>query len=149
MRIIIDGDACPVGVKRICQTLGQQYKVKVLLVSDENHEFSQTELEDLNIIQVEQGRDAADYHIFGIAEAHDIIVTSDFGLAALLVDRVIAVISPSCFVYSSVNMSALLYRRYLEQRERKAGHGTRIKKRTKADDQAFEELLMTYIAPIV
>ena len=146
MRIIIDGDACPKGVRTICEETAASYKIPLLMVADTSHELEGDD--DCEIIRVDQGRDASDYKIAGMAEPQDIIITHDYGLAALVLEKVTAVLSPSGFVYSTANIDELLYQRFLNQKQRQAGHAAKIKKRTPEDDAVFKRMLMTFVAPV-
>ncbi|MEG0377466.1 MAG: DUF188 domain-containing protein [Eubacterium sp.] len=145
MRIIIDADACPKSVKVLCQQISDQYKIGLVMVADTSHSLESEEDDGCEVITVDQGNDASDYKIVSMAESKDIIVTQDYGLASLVLNKVTAVLHPNGFVYSNANMDELLYQRYLGQKMRKAGHGTRIKKRDPADDAAFKTLLLTFV----
>ncbi|MEF9918028.1 MAG: DUF188 domain-containing protein [Eubacterium sp.] len=148
MRIIIDADACPKTVKLICQEVANDYKLPLVFVADTAHSLADEEDDGYEVVIVDQGQDASDFKIVSMAEATDLIVTQDYGLASLVLDKVTAVLNPNGFVYSLSNMDELLYKRYLNQKMRKAGHGTRIKKRNPDEDAAFKKLLLTFIEPI-
>lgn len=146
MRIIIDGDACPKGVRTICEETASEYKIQLLMIADTSHDLEGDD--DCEIIRVDQGQDASDYKITSLAEPQDIIITHDYGLAPLVLDKVTAVLSPSGFVYSTANIDELLYQRYLNQKQRQAGHASKIKKRTPEDDAVFKRMLLNFVAPI-
>lgn len=146
MRIIIDGDACPKGVRSICEEAAAAYGIPLLMVADISHDLEGDD--DCEIISVDEGPDSSDYKIASMAEPQDIIITHDYGLAALVLEKATAVLNPMGFVYSTANIDQLLYQRFLRQKERKTGHGTRIKKRTPEDDAVFKRMLMSFIAPV-
>lgn len=146
MRIIIDGDACPKGVRTICEKTAAAYNLPLLMVADISHNLEGDD--DCEVISVDEGPDSSDYKIASMAEPQDIIITHDYGLAALVLDKATAVLNPMGFVYSNANIDQLLYQRFLRQKERKAGHGTRIKKRTSEDDALFKRMLMSFVAPV-
>lgn len=87
-------------------------------------------LQTLSMLLRADGHEFIAYENRGMAEPQDIIITHDYGLAALVLEKVTAVLSPSGFVYSTANIDELLYQRFLNQKQRQAGHAAKIKKRT-------------------
>ena len=151
MRLIIDADGCPRGVREVCRELAGQYNVPIAMVSDRSHDLASEADDDMDVTltTVDTAPDATDYAIAQEAKPTDIIVTGDYGLAALVIDRVTAVLHPDGFIYSPANMDELLYRRYLNQKARRAGHNSRITKRTADDDAAFRQMLLPFLRGIV
>ncbi|NBK97066.1 MAG: YaiI/YqxD family protein [Erysipelotrichia bacterium] len=133
MKIIIDGDACP--VIDITIAIANEYQIEVILVSDFNHAL---DYEGIRYIQVDQGSDASDHQIFALCEKKDIIITSDGGLANLILGKQGIPISFSGYMYTSQNIEQILNERYLNAKARKAKQRFKhIAKRTKKDDEQF------------
>ncbi len=145
MRIIIDADACPRGVKTICKEISEAYQLPLIMVSDHSHDLNDDADE---VITVDTGRDAGDFKIVSITTAQDIVVTHDYGLASLVLEKAMSVIHPNGFIYSTANIDELLYKRYLNQKLRQSGHASRIKKRRPEDDEAFRSILLSLVMPM-
>lgn len=116
MRIIIDGDACPVKAEAI--DVARQLQVEVIIVSDYSH-YSLLDSEDfVRYIYVDQGADNADFEIFQIVDAKDWVITQDYGLANLLLSKC-QVIHHNGQLYSQDNIAALLAQRHYHQQLRR------------------------------
>lgn len=138
MRIIIDGDACPQRVKEICETAAKEYGVELIIVVDIDHYI----VSDYEVIVVEQGRDSVDYKIVQIFKEDDILVTQDYGLASLVLNKASAVIHTAGFFINKNNIDNLLQSRYISDKVRKLGGKTKgPSKRTKEQDENFKKCL--------
>jgi uncharacterized protein YaiI (UPF0178 family) len=136
-RILVDADACP--VKDIILRMAKQRNIPVTMVIDTSHE-----LDDgySTVITVDKGSDSADYAITNMATCHDIIVTQDYGLAAMVLAKGASAVDQNGMVYTSENIDSLLERRYIGQKIRRGGGRTKgPKKRTREDDERFEAAL--------
>ena len=72
----------------------------------------------------------------------DILVTQDYGLASLVLNRASAVIHTAGFFINNNNIDGLLESRYIGQKIRKAGGKTKgPSKRRKEQDENFEKCL--------
>lgn len=139
MKIIVDADACPKGAKRICEEQSRAYGVDLVMVVDEAHELTG----DFQVIQVGQGNDSVDHKITVMCEAGDIVVTQDYGLASILLERAGGVIHPKGLVYSIFNIESLMFQRHMGQKARRAGKRTKgPKKRSTEDDREFKRNLI-------
>ena len=136
MRIFVDADACP--VKEIILRMAKRRSIPVTMVIDTSHE-----LEDgySTVITVDKGSDSADYVIANMVTRHDIVVTQDYGLAAMILARGASAIDQNGMVFTSENIDSLLERRYIGQKIRRGGGRTKgPKKRTREDDERFENV---------
>lgn len=134
MNILVDADACP--VKEIIVRLAKKQKVPVTMLTDTSHL-----LDDgySKVITVDKGRDSADIRLVNLVEDGDIVVTQDFGVAAMALAKGAKVLNQNGMVYDNSNMDRLLFERALGQEMRRAGvRSGKIKKRTKLDDESFE-----------
>ena len=78
MKLMIDADDCP--VVALAVKTAEKYGVRCVLVCDTAHTFSNVSAE---IITVSQGADSADFRIVNLLDTGDIVVTQDYGLAAM------------------------------------------------------------------
>jgi uncharacterized protein YaiI (UPF0178 family) len=75
-----------------------------------------------------------------MATRHDIVVTQDYGLAAMILAKGASVIDQNGMRYTAENIDSLLERRYIGQKIRRGGGRTKgPKKRTREDDGRFKD----------
>lgn len=142
MRIIIDGDACPQSVKKICEKNAKKYGLDLKIVVDMDHFLDS----DFEVIVVEKGRDAVDFKIVQIFQKNDILVTQDYGLASIVLPKAKGIAHTAGFEIDSNNIDTLLQSRYIGQRIRKTGGRTKgPSKRTREQDEKFERILIKII----
>lgn len=139
MKVIIDADACP--VKDIVTKETKEKNIEVVLVSSLSH-FSSRELDShVRAVYVDAGPDAADYRIVQLAEAGDIIVTQDYGLASLLLPKDCIVLHHTGFEYNKMNMDYMLETRHMSSVIRRGGGRTKGPKALSQEDkQKFTDL---------
>ena len=136
-RILVDADACP--VKEIVLRMAKQRNIPVTMVTNTSHELGDGYS---TVITVDKGSDSADYAIANMAACHDIIVTQDYGLAAMVLAKGASALDQNGLIYTSENIDSLLERRYIGQKIRRGGGRTKgPKKRTRDDDEQFEAAL--------
>jgi uncharacterized protein YaiI (UPF0178 family) len=134
MRILVDADACP--VTDLVEQVAKEFKIPLLLITDVNHLLQSDYAE---VIIVGQGPDAVDYALINRTAPGDIVVTQDYGLAALALAKGAAAINHNGLIYSDKNIDRLLFQRHLAQKQRRArGRLTPVPARRKEDDRAFE-----------
>jgi uncharacterized protein YaiI (UPF0178 family) len=80
MQILVDADACP--VKQIIVRMAKERNITVTMLIDTSHE-----LDDgySKVITVDNAADSVDYALMGLLTRNDIVVTQDFGLAAMVI----------------------------------------------------------------
>lgn len=141
MKILVDADACP--VKEIIVRLAREKALPVTMLIDTSHEIHDGYS---TVITVDKGRDSADIRLVNLIESGDIVVTQDFGVAAMALAKEAKVLNQNGMIYDNSNMDRLLFERALGQEVRRAGGRTgKIRKRTKQDDEAFERTLSRMI----
>lgn len=137
MKLVIDADGCP--VVALAVKTAKKYGVRCVLVCDTAHTFSNVPAE---IITVSQGADSADFRIVNLLDAGDIVVTLDYGLAAMCLAKNATALNQNGLIYSEKNMDELLLSRHIHKKVRRAGGRMKgPKKRTKQQDEAFEKAL--------
>lgn len=137
MKLMIDADGCP--VVALAVKTAEKNGVRCVLVCDTAHTFSNVSAE---IITVSQGADSADFRIVNLLDAGDIVVTQDYGLAAMCLAKNATALNQNGLIYSEKNMDELLLSRHIHKKVRRAGGRMKgPKKRTKQQDEAFEKAL--------
>ena len=77
-QILIDADACP--VVRMAEATAKRYGVPVTLLCDESHALHS----DYSTVRtVSKGADSVDLALINACRAGDLVITQDFGVAAL------------------------------------------------------------------
>lgn len=137
MHIYIDADACP--VVGIAEDIATKYNISVTLLCDTNHVLTSDYSE---VIVVGAGADAVDYKLISICHRGDIVVTQDYGVAAMALGKGAFAIHQSGKWYTNENIDQMLMERHLNKKARRASSRNHIKgprKRTDEDDQRFAE----------
>ena len=144
MHIFIDADACPV-VGRVEKT-AKKYNLPVTLLCDTNHILYSDYSE---VIVVGAGADAVDYKLISICHKGDIVVSQDYGVAAMALGKGAYAIHQSGKWYTNDNIDQMLMERHLNKKARRGSHKNHLKgpgKRTEEDDvrfaQSFERLIL-------
>lgn len=137
MKIFVDADACP--VVDIVEDIATKYNIPVTLLCDTNHVLTSDYSE---VIVVGAGADAVDYKLISICHKGDIVVTQDYGVAAMALGKGAYAIHQSGKWYTDENIDQMLMERHLNKKARRASSRNHIKgprKRTEEDDQRFAE----------
>ena len=116
MQIFVDADACP--VVGIVEKVAKEHNLPVTLLCDTNHVLSSDYSE---VIVVGAGADAVDYKLISICHKGDVVVSQDYGVAAMALGK-------------------MLMERHLNKKARRASGKNLLKgprKRTAEDDEHF------------
>ncbi len=133
MEIFIDADGCPVIEPTL--KVAKQNSLEVTIVKNYAHEIYD---DYATIITVDISRDSADYYIANHIHKNDLLITQDYGLAAMALARGALCINQYGHVITNDNILSHLSRRHTNQKMRKEKRVyTKIKKRTSDDDDAF------------
>ena len=122
MKILVDADACP--VVRITEQVAKEK------------------------ITVGAGADAVDFKLVSICQKGDLVVTQDYGVAAMILGKGAYGIHQSGKWYTNENIDQMLMERHMAKKARNAKKKHHLKgpaKRTAENDQRFEELLRRLI----
>ena len=142
LQVWVDADACPRRIMRFLQSHSDQLGYDLWTVSASNHMlFGEQHL------TVDPEPQAVDLLIANQVRPGDIVVTQDWGLAAIILGKQAYAISPKGFIYTNDRMPFMLEQRNLLARHRRGGGRTKgPAARTDADDarfqRAFERLLL-------
>jgi len=137
MKIFVDADACP--VTRIVESVAREMDVPVCLLCDTNHVLC-SDYSEVRIIGA--GADAVDFALINLCRVGDVVVTQDYGVAALALGKGAYGIHQSGHWYTNENIDRLLMERHISKEVRRAKsrhHLKGPKKRTDEDDRRFEE----------
>ncbi|MHB8963660.1 MAG: YaiI/YqxD family protein [Saccharofermentanales bacterium] len=134
MKLLIDADGCP--VVDIAVRMAVKRKMECIIVCDTSHVFEKA---GARTVTVSKGADSVDFALVNMVQKGDVVVTQDYGLAAMCLARNALPVSQDGMVYSSSNIDSLLMQRYHAKKIRMGGG--RLKgpaKRTKEQDIGFE-----------
>ena len=135
MQIFVDADACP--VVGIVEKVAKEHDLPVTLLCDTNHVLSSDYSE---VIVVGAGADAVDYKLISICHKGDIVVSQDYGVAAMALGKGAYAIHQSGKWYTNENIDQMLMERHLNKKARRASGKNHLKgprKRTAEDDEHF------------
>lgn len=133
MKIHIDADGCPVVNQTVAMAL--LYGLPCVIVCDTAHRI---ERDGATTVTVSQGSDSADYYIVNNAQKGDVVITQDYGLAAMCLSKRVYAINQDGREYTDDNISGLLEFRAAAKKIRNAGG--RLKgnpKRTENQNKQF------------
>lgn len=137
IHIYVDADSCP--VTRVIEHIAEKYQVPVTLLCDTNHVL---ESDYSEVIVVGAGADAVDYKLISICGKGDIVVSQDYGVAAMALSKSAYAIHPFGRWYTNANIDQMLMERHLSKKARRSSHKNHIKgpkKRTTENDENFAE----------
>lgn len=141
MRIIVDGDACP-GIS-IIENIAKKYGLELIVFCDIHH-YIQLDYGEVKV--VDSGFQSVDMYVVNISKEKDIVISQDYGVAAIALGKGAYVINPKGYYYNEENIDRLLEERHISQKIRRAGGRTNNpKKRTKEDDLRLEKNLIKII----
>ena len=122
MRVFVDADACP--VVSIVENISKKYNIPVTLLCDTNHVLTS---EYSEVIVVGAGADAVDYKLISICHRGDIVVSQDYGVAAMALGKGAFAIHQSGKWYTNDNIEQMLMERHLNKKARRSSHKNHIK----------------------
>ena len=125
MQIYVDADACP--VVSIVEEVAEKYRLNVTLLCDTNHILTSDYSE---VIVVGAGADAVDYKLISICHKGDIVVSQDYGVAAMALGKGAYAIHQSGKWYTNENIDQMLMERHLNKKARRGSHKNHLKGRT-------------------
>ena len=134
MTVLIDADGCPVVdiVVRLCR----EFAVPCLLLCDTAQEFHR---DGAQTFVFDKGADSVDFALANRAQAGDLVITQDYGLASLCLARGAVVLHQDGWEYTAYNIDALLFSRHEARKFRASGGRTKgPPKRTAIQNSDFE-----------
>ncbi|MCH3962735.1 MAG: YaiI/YqxD family protein [Clostridium sp.] len=142
MKILVDADACP--AKHIIEEVASDNGIAVTMYCDMNHVLGSNYS---TIKYVDSGFQSVDMVLIGEVGAHDIVVSQDYGVAAMALGKKAYAVSPRGYIYDDKNIDKLLFERHISSKVRRRGGKTpNPKKRTLEDDKRLEKSLERLIS---
>lgn len=145
MRILIDADGCP--VVDIALKTAKQNKIECIIICDTSHIFNK---DGAKTITVSKGNDSVDFAIINMLQKDDIVITQDYGLAAMSLAKKAFVINQDGLVYDNNNIDSMLMQRHFAKKFRMSGG--RLKgnsKRKTEQDLNFEIKLNQLLSNLI
>ena len=109
MKIFVDADACP--VKEAIVEIARKNKVDVVFVVSTAGYFDRGW--DAEKVLVDSLPQAVDIAIINRVEAGDVVVTQDYGLAALVLGKHGKAISPRGYIFNDRNIDRVLQQKHI------------------------------------
>ena len=137
MQIFVDADACP--LVSIIEEIAKTYSIPVTLLCDTNHVLCS---DYSRIVVVGAGADAVDYKLISICQKGDIVVSQDYGVAAMELVKGAYAIHQSGKWYTNDTIDHMLMERHLNKQARRSSHKNHLtgpKKRADEDDNRFRQ----------
>lgn len=136
MKILVDADACP--VVSMVETVAKKRNIPVVLLCDTNHVL-RSDYSEVKVIGA--GADAVDFALVNQCQKGDVVVTQDYGVAAMILGKGAYGIHQSGKWYTNENIDQMLMERHLNKKARRANGKHHLKgpaKRTEEDDRSFQ-----------
>ena len=142
MRILIDAVGSP--VVDITVRIAKGHGIECLILCDTSHYF---ERDGATTITVSKGADSVDFVLVNMVHAGDVVITQDFGLAAMCLARKAIPINQDGMTYTDENINGLLEQRAMAAKIRRAGGRlSGPSKRTEEQNTAFALALSRLLA---
>lgn len=137
MKILIDADGCP--VVDITIRLAEKHHTDCLILCDTSHVFERAGATTLTF---SKGADSVDFALVNRVTPGDIVITQDYGLAAMCLAKNALVLNQDGLEYTEDNIDPMLFARHTARKIRSSGGRVKgPKKRTPDQDKAFEASL--------
>jgi hypothetical protein len=162
LKIYVDADACP--VVKIVEQVAEENNIPVTLLCDTNHVLT-SDYSEVKVIGA--GADAVDFALINLCVKSDIVVTQDYGVAAMALSKGAYAIHQSGKWYTDDNIDRMLMERHIGKKARRASGKNHLKgckrsggpllctdrsgsgeprKRTEADNDVFRSSFIKLIA---
>ena len=137
MRILIDADACP--VVREAVEMARQRLLPVTLLCDEHHLLTS---DYAQVRHISSGADAVDIALMNLCRRGDVVLTQDYGVAAMALGRGAYAIHHTGKRYTDDNIDLMLMERHMAKKARRASGKHHLRgpaKFTQDDRSRFRE----------
>ena len=137
LRILIDADACP--VVREAVDMARQRSLPVTLLCDEHHLLTS---DYAQVRHISSGTDAVDIALMNLCRRGDIVLTQDYGVAAMALGRGAYAIHHTGKRYTDDNIDLMLMERHMAKKARRASGKHHLRgpaKFTQDDRSRFRE----------
>lgn len=142
MRILIDADGCPVVDESV--RIAKEYQLECLILCDTSHSFDKTGATTLTF---SKGADSVDLALVNLLLPGDLVITQDYGLAAMCLARKARVLNQDGMEYTDDNIDSLLLARHTARKIRSGGGRLKGTPRRKPEqDTTFEAALRSILS---
>lgn len=135
MRILVDGDSCPI-ISQI-EKVAKEKGCKCMIFHDINHEIHSDYSE---VREVPKGTNSVDYAIVTECKKGDIVITNDAGLAFMVFDKAANVLSFRGYLYTEETIDEHMFRSHVGRICKRRGNYKgmpKVKKRKKTNSAYF------------
>ena len=137
MRVLIDADGCP--VVDIAVSIARELKLECLILCDTCHLFDKLGAQTLVF---SKGADSVDFALVNLLLPGDVVITQDYGLAAMCLSRQARVLNQDGMEYTDDNIDSLLLARHTAKKIRNSGGRLKGSSRRKPEqNEAFAAAL--------
>lgn len=144
MKIYVDADGCP--VVDIAIKIAKEYSLEIIVVKNYAHILDD---DYAQIVTVDISRDSADYYIVNQLKKGDIVISQDYGLAAMTLSKEAIPINQNGLIITNKNIDSILHSRYMNQKLRREQKiYSKIKKRNSLANSQFEKSLRTLVGQL-
>ena len=145
MTIWVDADACPGVIREILYRAAERRSIPLVLVANQPLQVPPSPV--IRTLQVSSGFDVADNEIVARVAAGDLVITSDIPLAADVLDKGAAALSPRGELFSKGSIrSRLTMRDFLDTMRASGIHTGGPPALSQRDRKAFADQLDRWLA---
>lgn len=117
---------------KIVESLAYKHKIPLYFFCDTSHQIDSMYAKTMIC---DRGFQSADMILLSYIKEGDIVITYDYGLAAISLSKKAFVLHPNGFLYTNHNIDSLLLNRYIRVKNRKKEHRKGPHKRTEKERQ--------------
>lgn len=144
IKILVDADACP--GKDLIEKAAKENNIEVIMFCDISHIINSSYS---TVKYMDKGFQSVDMAVVNEAKKGDIVVSQDYGVAAMALGKKAYAINPKGYIYDNTNIDKLLFERHISAKVRRSGGKTAShKKRNKEDDERLYYNLLKLISKI-
>lgn len=141
MKILIDADGCP--VVDVTVRMAKENSMDCFILCDTAHVFEKS---GATTMTFSKGADSVDFALVNRVLAGDIVITQDYGLAAMCLSKNAIVINQDGMEYTAHNIDSLLLARHTAQKIRNSGGRLKgPKKRSAVQNEEFKAKLASLL----
>lgn len=147
MKILVDADACPV-ISQV-EKVARKYAIPVILLCDTSH-ILQSDYS--RVVMVDRGAESVDIVLVNNCKKGDIVVTQDYGVAAMVLGKRAYAIHQSGRWFTNDNIDEMLFSRHIAKVMRKSKKKFNLKagkKRSSRDNVRFEQSFESLILDVL
>lgn len=133
MKILIDADGCP--VVDVTVRMAEESSMDCFIFCDTSHIFEKS---GATTMTFSKGADSVDFALVNRVLPGDIVITQDYGLAAMCLSKNAIVINQDGMEYTAHNIDSLLLARHTARKIRNSGGRLKgPKKRSAIQNEEF------------